>query len=354
MMKKIIILLIILLGVSGCYDYHELNDLGIVVGIGIDYQDDNYMMTYELLNIVKSDGESETEEKSYTVSASGSDLLEAKNMLEKKVAKTVSFSHLEILLISESLAQHGISDIADFFLRNNNITNNFYLVLSKDVKPSYILNNKSKNEPINSSVIINLLKADNTSINIKTKDQFDYQMAKLKDKLEDMVIPSVTLKEEIEITEMAVFKEDKLKYYLNNDEGDTYGLLLNKINNNTLINEMGTIEVNHKKVSVDYQDNKLNINLKIIAKIEKLNEKDLSLKNIDDLEKIEESYINLLKERINALMEKIKMEDCDILGVKRLVWLKDVNKNSNINDIDYQINIDLKINRGGTLFGVLT
>lgn len=353
-MKKIILLLIILLCTGGCYDYHEINDLGIVVGIGLDYQDDKYLMTYELLNIQKENNNSEIENKSYIISAEGNTISDAKVNTEKKIDKTVSFSHLEILLISENLANSGISDMADYFLRNNSITNNFYMILSKEVLPEDILNFKSKTRQTNSAIIINLLKADNTSENIYTKDQFDYQMAKIKDNLEDIVIPSVTLKQEIEITELAAFKGDKLKYYLNNDDGDTYGLLLNKIKNNNLINDVGTIEVNHKQIKIDINNQTLNINVKIIAKIEKLNKKDLSLKNEDDLIKVENSYMNLLNDRINTLISNAKNEDCDILGVRKLIYKKNPKANLVNYNVDYNIDIDIKINRGGSLFGVLT
>ena len=353
-MKKIILLLIILLATSGCYDYQEINNIGIVVGIGIDYQDDKYIMTYELLNIQKSEDNSEVQNKSYTIEADGDTLVDAKINTEKKIAKTVSFGHLEVLLISENLANYGVSDIADFFLRNNDITNNFYIILSKDTLPHDVLNFKSKTEQINSSVIINLLKADNTSENIYTKDQFDYQMARIKDNLSDIVIPSITLKDNIEISDLAAFQGDKLKYYLDKDDGDIYGLILSKIKNNTFINDIGSIEINHKKTSISLKDNILNINLKIIAKIEKLDEKDLNLKNAEDIIKIENSFTDLLDKQINEFIKNARKENCDLLGVKRLMWLKNPDTYLNNSNIDYKINIDLKINRGGSLFGEVT
>ena len=39
-MKKIIILITSILLLTGCYDNIELNQMYIVTGIGIDYQDD--------------------------------------------------------------------------------------------------------------------------------------------------------------------------------------------------------------------------------------------------------------------------------------------------------------------------
>ena len=55
-MKKLLILLIIPFILSGCYDYNELNDLAIISGIGIDYENEEYIVTYEILS-TKKEGE---------------------------------------------------------------------------------------------------------------------------------------------------------------------------------------------------------------------------------------------------------------------------------------------------------
>ena len=48
-MKKIIIPLILILSLSGCKDYIEINDLAILTGIVIDYKDDMYEVTAQLI-----------------------------------------------------------------------------------------------------------------------------------------------------------------------------------------------------------------------------------------------------------------------------------------------------------------
>ena len=74
-MKKIITLLMILLSTSGCYDYHEINKINIVTAIGIDYQNNEYIITLEILN--------EKQEKdsgkisSYTVNGNGKSIATA-------------------------------------------------------------------------------------------------------------------------------------------------------------------------------------------------------------------------------------------------------------------------------------
>jgi len=41
-MKKIKYLILLLPLLSGCYNYRELNELGITTAISIDYKDDNF------------------------------------------------------------------------------------------------------------------------------------------------------------------------------------------------------------------------------------------------------------------------------------------------------------------------
>ena len=56
-MKKIIILLIFSFFLTGCFDYQELNDRAIIVGLGVDYQNDEYVVNFEVLNSQKNSSE---------------------------------------------------------------------------------------------------------------------------------------------------------------------------------------------------------------------------------------------------------------------------------------------------------
>src|SRR5574344_2470846 len=349
-MKKILLFLIIIIFTSGCYDYQEINNMAIIVGIGLDYQDDQYVMSYEILNVQKSNEDGEKETKSYTITACGKTITEAEVNAEKKVAKKVSFSHLEILLIGNGLANYGLNDMADYFIRNNKITNNFFMVLVKNNTPEEIMSFHSLSEPINSLAIFNILKTSNTNISLKTKDEFDYQMATIKENLRDIVIPSVTINKEIDLSNLAVFKGDKFKYFLTEEEEQTYGIITKKINNNSLSNAYGTIEINHNKSNITFKNNKINININIYNKLLKLDDLSINLKDSKDLDKLENIYKEQLYTMFNNLLDNAKNEDCDSLGFKQLIYLTKHDTNFDNYKIEYNINVTLHINRGGSLF----
>ena len=48
-MKKLLIFILLLFGVCGCWNYKELDDYSIITGVAIDKNDDNY----ELFRIFK-------------------------------------------------------------------------------------------------------------------------------------------------------------------------------------------------------------------------------------------------------------------------------------------------------------
>jgi len=55
-MKKIRIIIYIFFFsffITGCWNYHELNDLAITTGIAIDIKDDKYVVSYMIANAKK-------------------------------------------------------------------------------------------------------------------------------------------------------------------------------------------------------------------------------------------------------------------------------------------------------------
>ena len=93
-MKKILILIIMTFLLGGCYDYNELNNIAIVSGVGIDYKDDKYSVTFEIISTKKS-GDSSGSTSSYTVSSEADTITEAflkiGNSLDKVAGKVYDY-----------------------------------------------------------------------------------------------------------------------------------------------------------------------------------------------------------------------------------------------------------------------
>ena len=66
-MKKIFLLFIFFILLSGCYDYKELNDYSIVTGIAIDKKDNMYEVSVLISNSSKSSTETDSKESNVVV-----------------------------------------------------------------------------------------------------------------------------------------------------------------------------------------------------------------------------------------------------------------------------------------------
>ena len=79
-MKKLflsILLVLSLLCLSGCSNYHELNDLAIVSAMGIEKEDNKYKVTLELYKEVKESNSGSASKKSESVTGLGKSIEEA-------------------------------------------------------------------------------------------------------------------------------------------------------------------------------------------------------------------------------------------------------------------------------------
>ena len=146
-MKKCLLLLISILLLTGCYDYKELKDIDVITGVGIDYEDGEYVVTLEILRATTSGDKPEMN----TVLIKSEDEVFS-NAFESnytKISKLPYFSHLQLIVVSEEVAKEkGLQEIMDFLLRTSRIGNTFYTAVSNGQSAYEIFDNKQKEEAV--------------------------------------------------------------------------------------------------------------------------------------------------------------------------------------------------------------
>ena len=101
-MKKII-LIILLLTLSGCYDYKEINDLAIITAIGIDHKDEEYKITLEVLN---DQGDKDSGKiKSYTKTGSYKSLAKALEEAADSLSDQANYTHVKLMILSDTITR---------------------------------------------------------------------------------------------------------------------------------------------------------------------------------------------------------------------------------------------------------
>ena len=130
---KVITIIISTFILTACYDYKEVNNIDIITGIGIDYQDEEYIATLEVL---KNTGD-KTAIKLDTdiITGKGQSLANALFNASNNLNKSPNYSHLKVVVLTKDALKTKWFSIMDFFLRNTDFRENFYVITSSD-KPT--------------------------------------------------------------------------------------------------------------------------------------------------------------------------------------------------------------------------
>ena len=128
-MKKIFILIIFILSITGCNNYSDLNELAIIKSIGISHND-NYTLYAEIIEEIDKDNNP----KMTIYEVNGKSINELFQNIKKEVNKEIYLSHIDLLLLDFNLNNQDFKNINDYFLNHNEFRNDFLCVISKDIK----------------------------------------------------------------------------------------------------------------------------------------------------------------------------------------------------------------------------
>ena len=112
--------------VSGCQTQVQLNDRLLVEGIGVDYQEGEYLVT--LQSAKTADGE---DRQVSVYQMRGPSVLEALSVVTEQTGKRPIYGHNLILVFGRSCAEDGLGKALDFFTRNAEVRANARLLVAE-------------------------------------------------------------------------------------------------------------------------------------------------------------------------------------------------------------------------------
>ena len=136
-MKKLFLLVTTLL-LTGC-SYLELNDLAIASAVGIDYQDNNFILTAQIMD-VKNNNSGNSEPGAIIYTGKGKTIAEATRNFYLKYPKNIYFEHLEMMILSKEAVNNKLEDIFDYFIRSPEAKTTPFVLISENETAGAILN----------------------------------------------------------------------------------------------------------------------------------------------------------------------------------------------------------------------
>ena len=380
-MKKILLIPIILL-LTGCWNYYELNNIAICTGIAIDKFEEKYEVTYLISNAKKNEVSSkEGEAGTTTYSGIGDTIQDAINDLQIKMPFEPYNGHLVVTIISEEIAKEGIESVLDLLARDTETRNFFYLLLSKDTKAQDILEIISPLQTFPSQTIASDIEtsSDNTSLIYKiTYNDFIYNLL---EQGKNPVLNSVTIigdkekgtdskelsntvpKATIKIDTLGIFKEDKLLGWASLDQTKGINLLSNNVENFYVKTKcedkyiMNYVENIKTKTNIDLKNNKVNVSIKGTSTLLEVNCK-INLEDENTIKELEQNIKDELNRIIKESLDLVQNKySTDVLGYGSIVHKKNPNEWKKIKsnwdnifkNLEVQTDINIKIENQGTL-----
>lgn len=255
-MKKTSIFLFILfilfaLFLSGCGGKRELNELAIVVAMGIDKVENEYEVSLQVVNPSEVSSKQGNSGRSSVVTyhAKGKSVFEAIREMTTVTPRKPYFSHIQILVLGEELAKNGISESLDFFSRDHELRSDFYVIVSDETSASEILSIFSPLEKIPASKLYNSLEVSEKAWAPTTYIHIHDLVNEISKKGKNAVLTNIRIvgeadlgKERINIEKidpparlkysgLAIFKQDKLVGILTEKESKGYNYIKNNVKN---------------------------------------------------------------------------------------------------------------------------
>ena len=392
-MKKIkyLIFLASLCLFTGCYNYRELNQLGITSAVGISRTDDGKFELYvQVMNTQKDSSDtnsSGSSTKFVTYKTKGETVQEAFRNVILEAPRRLYVNHISLLIISEDVAREGLHDVMDLFARDTEFRKQFYVVISKNSETEEVLSTLTPLETLNAKNVKDSIDADHLYLGTTIPVTLEEMLGTYLNDYQDISLPSVEMvgnKKKGESTDnleesmpaakvivgpTAVFKEDQLQGYLSKQEGIAYSFLMNEISNTILTHEcengnFASIEVVGSKSSMKAKKGttKIYIDLKSKGNINEIN-CDVDLTKDEEIKKFQTEVGNELQKAISDLIDGVLDKySSDIFGFEDLLYktdphyfkkLKEQYGDDLLDQLEIEVNVELQLLTKGNLLKVI-
>jgi len=344
MKKNLIVLSLIflILILSGCWSKRELNDLALVAALGIDFIDGEYAISVQVIDpsqvsLKSANGQAPV----VTYHAEGKTVFEAVRKILALSPRKLYFAHLQLVVVGEELADKGIRDSVDFLARDQEIRNDFTIIVSQQATAKDVLNVLTPIEKIPASRMLNSLKitqdawgstlevdVEDLVTDLGVNDQYFVLSAieVLGDKtlgIDQTNVERIETPVKLKFTGLAIFKEDKLLGYIDEYNSKSFSYLNDNIKSTIEIiscpsdGEL-TTEITQSKTKTKgiFKDGKptININIDIVQNVAEV-KCDIDLTDIKTIDWINNQTEKHIKKNTNQVLNIFQENyQADVLG----------------------------------------
>lgn len=377
---------ICILFLSGCWSRRELNELAIAGGLGIDKEDDQFVVTFQVVNpsqVAENNGGGNKSPVAVFQSR-GDTLFEAFRRVTVQSPRKIYMAHLRIVVLGEELAKEGIGEVLDFLSRDHEFRTDFYIVVSKDSNAGDILEILTSIENIPVNKLFSSLETSGKVWAPTISTTLDHLFSELNSEGNNAKLTGIIMEGDDQIGErmtnvqqakpgtvlkyqgIGVFNGDKLVGWLNEDESKGLKYSIGEVDSTVVdvsCSKKGKVGIEvirtkaNLKTKIDNNTPKATIKLQVEGNIGDVQCKTLDLTKNRTITTLEKKAEIEIKDKIEKALDVSKEEyEIDIFGFGEAVhrsnpdyWKKvKGNWNQLFTTMPVDVEVDLQIRQTGT------
>ena len=386
-MKRIKFLILLLPLLSGCYNYRELNDLGITTAVSIDYKDNNFYVIAEVINPIKQqDASSSNNSPFVNYNSSSSSLQDAFRKVVLESPRQLYAAQLEIIVLSEEVVNNHLEEVLEYFARDPEARTEIKIIVAKTEDSTKAITLQTLLTSLSSSNIINSLDLQSKVLGMDYPVTLNELLNMYIDPYLEVVLPSMTLygnyeigdekenittsspKAIVKIDGSTITKDNKILGYLDLEESKILNLINGKLKETIIkmnyYDGYIIFEPNRIKVSreLDIKNNIIKINISGYSKTKEI-QSNIDLKDPKEVKKLNKALNMELEKKITDTFNSIREKyGTDVFGFQELYYRTNYkyfkeNCTNWYEDIYPKIKLEVKANvrlyeKGSTLGGL--
>ncbi|WP_310831253.1 Ger(x)C family spore germination protein [Paenibacillus pedocola] len=322
-----------LISLSGCWNYSEIDDMSIVAGVAIDKnkKENNLQLTVEMVDT--QGGMQQSQASFKMISLTGNTVFDiARNMISL-TGKKLLWSHARVIILSEEVAREGLIKVIDWYSRDTETRADVFLFVSSEKNARDVLNLNSQTKTIISYELAQMMNDETFTSTAPVVQIWDF-IDKLETAGNNAVAPLIDIKEKNgqkneHVNGTAVFVRDRMVGKLDGEETKYALFAKNKIKGGVLEVENAkgiptySLEIlsSRTKVKPKWVDGRLEMQIHTVTHAgldEAMSAEGFA--GDESIQAIEERAGEVLQQKILSVIRKVQREyHADIFGFGEIV-----------------------------------
>lgn len=348
----VLLCIVVLPVLPGCWSQHELNDLALVFAIGMDLtKKGEYELSIQVVNPANVAGATQRGGGAggvpYTViSSTGDSPMEANLKMSLKLSRILYYGHANLVIIGESLARKGIAQALDALERNSEFRTTARVVVAHGQSAKETLKVLTPIDKVSSNQIQKMLVQSQTlwghSLDIDVWELFQdiYSpgispvvsgirvVGRRDEGMKQSNVQSTEPEANLEVDGLAVFRQGKLVYWLPTDAARGVLWIMNKVRQTNI-----TVAWRGQPEAVGYRivrtktavrprmkEGKPSISIKVEAIGDILETLvPVNMADAEQIGSIEKKIEDSIRKELTSSIQHMKVERTDVFGFGELI-----------------------------------